>query len=111
VLQSWMIIHIPGGTDGLDQLICDGKTLRGSALETEDSNQRFVARVTVYARTLGIALAQKSYDTHESREDTALTELLSRLDLDVVRIQVDALHTTHVLFAGAFSFGEDCVYA
>ena len=31
VLQAWMITQIPGGAEGLDQLVCDGKTLRGSA--------------------------------------------------------------------------------
>ena len=63
VLQAWMISQIPGGTEGLDQLVCDGKTLRGSAIETEDGNHRFVAQVTVNARALGVALAQKAYDT------------------------------------------------
>ena len=44
VLQAWMISQIPGEADGLDQLVCDGKTLRGSAIETEEGNHRFVAR-------------------------------------------------------------------
>jgi len=66
VLQAWMISQIPGGTEGLDQLVCDGKTLRGSAVETEDgSSHRFVALVTVIARALGVALAQTTYDTHD----------------------------------------------
>jgi hypothetical protein len=44
VLQAWMISQIAGGADGLDQLVCDGKTVRGSAVETEDgSSHRFVA--------------------------------------------------------------------
>ena len=51
-----MISQIPGGAEGLDQLICDGKNLRGSAIETEDGNHRFVAQVTLYARALGVAL-------------------------------------------------------
>jgi hypothetical protein len=42
---------------------------------------QFVAQVTVYARALGVALAQKTYDTGESRERAALKELLSTLDL------------------------------
>ena len=67
-----MISQIPGGAQGLDQLVCDGKTLRGSAIETEDGNHRFVAQVTVYARALGVALAQTTYDTHESSEKSAL---------------------------------------
>ena len=108
VLQAWMISQIPGGTEGLDQLVCDGKTLRGSAIETEDGNHRFVAQVTVYARALGVALAQKSYDTHESSERAALKELLSTLELEGTLIQADALHTTQAFFAGASPRGPTC---
>jgi hypothetical protein len=103
-----MISQIPGGAEGLDQLVCDGKTLRGSAIETEEGNHRFVAQVTVYARALGIALAQKAYDTHESSERAALKELLSSLDLNGVLIQADALHTTQSSFAGASPRGPTC---
>ena len=108
VLQAWMISQIPGGTKGLDQLVCDGKTLRGSAIETEDGNHRFVAQVTVYARALGVALAQKAYDTHESSERAALKELLSGLELEGVVIQADALHTTQSFFDGASPRGPTC---
>jgi hypothetical protein len=90
VLQAWMISQILGGAEGLDQLVCDGKTLRVSAIETEDGNHRFVAQVTVYARALGVALAQKAYDSHDSSERTALKELLSTLDLEGVLIQARA---------------------
>jgi hypothetical protein len=72
VLQAWMISQIPDGAAALDQLVCDGKTLKGSAIETEEGHHRFVAQVTVYARALGVALAQKSYDTHASSERAAL---------------------------------------
>lgn len=87
----------------LDQLVCDGKTLKGSAIETSDGNHRFVAQVTVYARALGVALAQKAYDTHESSERAALMELLSTMDLEGKLIQADALHTTQAFFTGASS--------
>jgi hypothetical protein len=103
VLQAWMVSQIPGGTTALDQLVCDGKTLKGSAIETADGNHRFVAQVTVYARALGVALAQKAYDTHESSERAALKELLSTMDLEGKLIQADALHTTQAFFAGASS--------
>ena len=108
LLQAWMVSKIPGGADGLDQLVCDGKTLRGSAIETEEGNHRFVVQVTVYARALGVALAQKTYDTHESSERAALKELLSGLDLDGVLIQADALHTTQSFFDGASPRGPTC---
>lgn len=108
VLQAWMISQIPGGATALEQLVCDGKTLKGSAIETEDGHHRFVAQVTVYARALGIALAQKSYDTHASSERAALKELLSTMDLDGKLIQADALHTTRPFFSGAWSRGPTC---
>jgi hypothetical protein len=57
-----MLSQIPGGTDGLEQLVCDGMTLRGSAIQTDDGSHRFVAQVTVYACAYGVALAQKAYD-------------------------------------------------
>ena len=41
----------------------------------------------MYARALGVALAQKTYDTDESSERAALKELLSSLELDGVLIQ------------------------
>jgi hypothetical protein len=44
VLQAWMISQIPGGADGLEQLVCDGKTLRGSAIETDDGSGLCMAR-------------------------------------------------------------------
>ena len=108
VFQAWMISQIPGGAEGLEQLVCDGKTLRGSAVETEDGSHRFVAQVTVYARALGVALAQKAYDTHESSERAALKELLSTLELEGTLIQADALHTTQAFFAGASPRGPTC---
>ncbi len=64
VLLAWMLSQIPGGTDGLEQLVCDGKSLRGSAIQTDEGSYRVVAKVAVYARALGVALAQKAYDTH-----------------------------------------------
>lgn len=108
VLQAWMIGQIPGGAKGLNQLVCDGKVLCGSAVETEDGKHRFVAQVTVYARALGVALAQKAYDTSESNERAVLKELLSTLDLDGVLIQADALHTTQSFFTGASPRGPTC---
>ena len=56
VLQAWMLSRIPGGADGLEQLVCDGKSLRGSAIQTDEGSYRFVAKVTAYARALGVAL-------------------------------------------------------
>ncbi len=61
--------------------------------------------MTVYARALVVALAQKNYDTHEPSERGALKELLSNLELEGVLIEADALHTTRPFFSGAWSRG------
>lgn len=103
VLRAWMISQIPDGAEGLDQLVCDDKNLRGSAVETEDGNHRFAAQVTIYAHALGVGVAQKSYDTHESSEKAALKELPSSLEFEGVLLQADALHITQAFFAGAWS--------
>ena len=58
--------------------MCDGKTLRGSAVEQQDGSHRFVAQVTVYARALGVALVQKTYDTGESSERNLSGKLSAR---------------------------------
>ncbi|MCP9783268.1 hypothetical protein KBY83_08030 [Cyanobium sp. WKJ7-Wakatipu] len=42
VLQAWLFIQIPGGTDGLDQLVCCSSTLIASAVETEVDQHTFV---------------------------------------------------------------------
>ncbi len=50
-----MISQIPGGAKALDKLVCDSKTLRGSAMETEDGEHQFIAQATVDACALGVA--------------------------------------------------------
>ena len=100
-----MISQIPDGAEGLAQLVCDGTTLRGSAVAAEDGSHRFVAQVTVYAQALGVALAQTTYDSVESSERVALKMLLSNLELVGVLIPADALHSTRPFFNGAWSSG------
>ena len=93
----------------MNKFVCDGKTLRSSAIETEEGTHRFVAQVTVYSRALGVALAQKAYDTGESSERATLKELLASLDIEGVLIQAVgtafsegvALHTTQSFFTAA----------
>ncbi|MCP9835637.1 MULTISPECIES: transposase family protein [unclassified Cyanobium] len=57
MLRQWMLAQIAEQDRELDQLICDGKTLRGSASQPEGSDgaTRFVTQVTLYARDLGVA--------------------------------------------------------
>jgi hypothetical protein len=94
---------------GFEQLVSEGKTLRGSVVEAGDGSHRFVDQVTVHARADGVSLDQTFYDTGESSERAALKELLSTLELKgVLIVQADALLTTRPYFSGAWSRGPTC---
>ncbi len=63
---------------GLDQLVCDGKTLRGSAVETEDCNHCLYPGEGLCAQTLALYLAQKTYHSGEFSERAFLLAKPSR---------------------------------
>jgi hypothetical protein len=48
-MRDWTIAQIPGGAADLDQLVCDGKTLRGSIEPTAAGGSAFIAQVTLYS--------------------------------------------------------------
>jgi hypothetical protein len=110
LLREWMLAQIADQDKNFDQLICDGKTLRGSAAQPDsaDGATRFVTQVTLYARELGVAIAQTSFDTGESHERAALKSLLSTLELEGVLIQADALHTSPAFFNSPPSRAPTC---
>ncbi|MCP9902446.1 transposase family protein [Cyanobium sp. Cruz CV13-4-11] len=54
LLQKWMAAQ-PGVTETADTLVCDGKTLRGSIDETASGAARFIAHVSLYSNSLGVA--------------------------------------------------------
>lgn len=110
LLREWMLAQIADLDTDFDQLICDGKTLRGSAAQVDgaDGATRFITQVTLYARELGVAIAQTSFDTGEFHERAALKALLSTLELEGVLIQADALHTSPAFFNSPPSRAPTC---
>jgi hypothetical protein len=90
LLRNWMTAQ-PGVTD-LDALVCDGKTLWGSIAETDSGAAKFIAQVSLYSKSLGVAIAQTTYATDASSEIQALRQLLEAVELDGVLVQADALH-------------------
>ncbi|MEA5414897.1 transposase family protein [Synechococcus sp. BA-132 BA5] len=52
-IRDWTIAQIPGGAADLDQLVCDGKTLRGSIENTPGGGSAFISQVTLYSAALG----------------------------------------------------------
>ena len=91
LLQQWMAAQ-PGVTETVDTLVCDGKTLRGSIAENASGAARFIAQVSLYSNSLGVAIAQNTYATDAGSEIKALRELLDRVELSGLLVQADALH-------------------
>jgi hypothetical protein len=91
LLQQWMAAQ-PGVTETVDTLVCDGKTLRGSIDETASGAARFIAQVSLYSNSLGVAIAQSTYATDAGGEIEALRQLLDRVELEGLLVQADALH-------------------
>jgi len=104
-IRDWTIAQIPGGAADLDQLVCDGKTLRGSIEPTAGGGSAFIAQVTLYSAALGVAISQACYATGENHERAVLRQLLGELDLEGVLIQADALHTQRPFFGSSRSRG------
>ena len=104
-IRDWTIAQIPGGAADLDQLVCDGKTLRGSIVPTTGGGSAFIAQVTLYSAALGVAISQACYATGENHERAVLRQLLGELDLNGVLIQADALHTQKPFFSSSRNRG------
>jgi hypothetical protein len=102
-IRDWTIAQIPGGATDLDQLVCDGKTLRGSIKPSAGGGSAFIAQVTLYSAALGVAINQACYATGENHERAVLRQLLGELDLEGVLIQADALHTQRPFFGSSRS--------
>lgn len=58
LLQQW-IADQPGVAETVDTLVCDGMTLLGSIAENAAGTARFIAQLSLYYNTLGMAIAQR----------------------------------------------------
>ena len=103
LLQEWMAAQ-PGVTETVDTLVCDGKTLRGSIAETTCGAARFIAQVSLYSNSLGVAIAQSTDATDAGGgEIEALRQLLDRVELEGLLVQADALHANRPFFSTSSS--------
>ena len=91
-LQQQWIAAQPDVTDTVETLVCDGKTLTGSIAENASGAACFIAQVSLYSNTLGVAIAQSTYATVAGSEIGALRELLDRVELTGMLVQADPLH-------------------
>jgi hypothetical protein len=84
-------------------MICDGKTMSDSIEPTAGGGSAFIAQVTLYSASLGMAISQACYATDENHKWAVLKQLLGELDLEGVLIQADTLHTQKPFFGSSRS--------
>jgi hypothetical protein len=72
--------------------VCHGKILRDSIAQNDCGAAKFIAQVSLYSQTLGVAIAQTTYATDASGEIRALRQLLEAVELEGVLVLADALH-------------------
>lgn len=104
-IRDWTIPRYPGCAADLDQLICDGKTLRASLEPTAGGGSAFIAQLSLYSAALGMAISQACWATGENHEWAVLRQLPGELGLEGVLIQADALHTQQPFFGNFRSRG------
>jgi len=93
LLRDWISAR-PGVADEFDTLVCHGKTLRGSIAQNDFGGAKFIAQVSLYSQTLGVAIDPTTYATDASGEIQALRQLLEAVELVGVLVQADALHAS-----------------
>jgi predicted transposase YbfD/YdcC len=67
-MRGWTIAQIPGGATDLDQLMYNGKTLRGSIEPTPGDGSTYITQVELCSAALGVAISQAFYATGEDHE-------------------------------------------
>ena len=65
-IHDWTIAQMPDGAAVLDQLVCDGKKLRGLIELTTGGGSAFIAQITITSEALGVAIALACYATGPS---------------------------------------------
>ncbi|MFN9548259.1 MAG: hypothetical protein ACK6AD_14550 [Cyanobacteriota bacterium] len=93
LLRNWITAQLHHA-EPIDSLICAGKTLRGVIAEKASGAERFIAQVSLYANTLGVAIAQSTYASDEGGEIAALRALLEHVELEGVLVQRKMLAAT-----------------
>jgi hypothetical protein len=75
-LREWVVAQFADQQQGIKPPIYGGKTLWGSAGQPDGTRSatRVVTQVTLYAKKLGVTIAQTSVDTGKSHEQPALKQ-------------------------------------
>jgi hypothetical protein len=91
LLKQWMAAQL-GVTETADTMACKGKVLQDSIYQTASGAARFIAPVSLYSNTLGVATAQNTFATDAGGVIAALRQLPDRVELNGLLVQAQALH-------------------
>jgi hypothetical protein len=70
----------------------DGKSLRGSVQNGQDSLQNFISVVSLYSHQRRIVVAQQGYQNKAQSEIEVVQQLLEALNISGIVVSLDALH-------------------
>lgn len=90
VFQLWALQHIP--LEKGDWVSGDGKTLKSTVTNSQNSKQNFIAMVSLFLQKTGVVLATNSYENGKTGEGPALRDLVEILENKGVILTLDALH-------------------
>lgn len=90
VFQAWATAYVP--RDDQEWLSLDGKTLKGTVSNAQNSQQAFRALVSVFAHHRGMIVATQRVEHTKESEIGVVQGLIETLDLHGVIYTLDALH-------------------
>jgi hypothetical protein len=70
----------------------DGKSIKGTVVNSNSSSQNFVSIVTVFAGKKGLVVGMEKYENQQKSEILVVQELITALDIQDVVFSFDSLH-------------------
>ena len=75
-----------------DWLAIDGKGIKSTVIDYEESNQNFHAMVSAFTRSKGISISSTHFENKRKSEIVAARELITQLDQKGLVLTLDAIH-------------------
>lgn len=75
-----------------DTLSLDGKSIRGTLTNPNNSFQNFTSLVSVYSHKKGQVLNLQKFENKKGNEISVVKELIKKLDLEGITFTLDSLH-------------------
>lgn len=103
--HNWMKQYVK--LEAGEWLSLDGKSIKGTVSNYDNSYQNFVSLVSLYSHHQGIVVALKAFENKNQSEQKVVQYLLETLHLEGVIVTLDALHTQKKTIQLIRSSGND----